>query len=177
MRPTTSRTPGPRWLVPRYPGAGPGQRVDGLGPDLGRPAAEPAVCGDEVGGDRNLGVGAHRCHHSTPGPESESVTDRNRQPSPRRGFPRRVAAIAESATLAIDAKAKALGRPGSTSSATAPANRTSRPPTTSSRRPSTAARNPASHRYTAGGLPDLCGRRSRPRPTATRATGWPPTRC
>ena len=72
------------------------------------------------------------------------------------GSPHRIGAIAESATLAVDAKAKALKAAGRTSSASAPASRTSRPPTPSSRPPSRPCRDPQIHRYTpAGGLPEL----------------------
>ena len=82
----------------------------------------------------------------------------------------RVAAIAESATLAVDAKAKALRRRGSRSSGSAPASPTSRRPPTSSRPPSRPA---ATRRTTAtrppAGLPEL-RRRSPPRRCATRAT-------
>ena len=81
----------------------------------------------------------------------------------------RIAAIAESATLAVDAKAKALKAQASRSSASAPASRTSRRPRTSSRRPS---RRAATRRTTATrrrrACPS-CARRSRPRPSATPA--------
>ena len=96
---------------------------------------------------------------------------------PRRGSPHRIGSIAESATLAVDAKAKALKAAGRPSSGSAPASRTSRPPTTSSRRPIAAA---ATRSGTATPRPAACPssrRRSRPRRCATPATPSPRARC
>ena len=85
-----------------------------------------------------------------------SAATRPAPPSPSPGL-RRIGAIAESATLAVDAKAKALKAAGPSGHRLR--RRRARLPdarTTSSRRRSRPAANPQFHRYTpAGGLPEL----------------------
>ena len=71
----------------------------------------------------------------------------------------RIAAVSPSATLAVDAKAKALKAAGRASSASGPASPTSPPPSTSWRRP----RPPAATRH-----PQVLADRR-----ATRAAGGP----
>ena len=100
--------------------AGGGQGGQRFRPDLGGAAAESAVGREAVGGDRNLGIAlAHQCHYSTgPARIANPATQRNgkghlcrRRPS-RPRISTLVGAIAPSATLAIDAKARALRASG-----------------------------------------------------------------
>ena len=97
---------------------GHGPRVDRLGPDLGRSGAEPAVGGQQVGGDADLRLGWRSSRATIAGESSiERIlqmppTSRRSQIRAQRPHLRRIAAIAESATLAVDAKAKALKAAG-----------------------------------------------------------------
>ncbi len=86
--------------------------VELLGPDLGRPAAEAPVGGEQVLGDaqRGGGGGGH-CDSMSPDlRRSERVFPVSR--GSERRVSARLSAIAESATLAVDAKAKALQAQG-----------------------------------------------------------------
>ena len=90
---------------------GPGrrQRVDGLGADLGRPAAEPAV---RPGGGRSGMRDVWGWRRSRPVHYRGGIPRRtNPLPSERLSHAA-VTAIAPSATLAVDAKAKALKAAG-----------------------------------------------------------------
>ncbi len=72
MLPTTLRTAGWRWLVPRKVVAGVRQRPRRLGADLRRAGAEAAVVRDELGGERDGGgVGDHRAEVTGRPPDSE----------------------------------------------------------------------------------------------------------
>ena len=87
----------------------------------------------------------------------------------------RIGGIAESATLAVDAKAKALKAAGRPSSGSAPASPTSRPPSAIVEAAAVAVRDPRNHRYTpTAGLPELRAAIAT-RPSATPASPSPPS--
>src|SRR4051812_19419147 len=79
------------------------------------------------------------------------------EPSPaQRRISRRIAGISESATLAVDAKAKALKAEGKPGTGSGPGGPDSPPPDYIGGPAGAAAPNPAMHRYPpAGGLPAL----------------------
>ena len=103
-RPTCDLTVFWRWLVPRYVAGDGGERVDLRGAHLGRPRSEAAVGREERGGDR-------RCRGPGTYEIMASVTTHSSTTELRR-ISRRAAAVAPSATLAVDAKAKALQAAG-----------------------------------------------------------------
>src|SRR5262245_25611635 len=84
-----------------------GEGFDRLGAHLGRSRPEPSVAGQEVGRDGDLGCGS--AHTSA---TIACVTGTPHRRIPGDGISERVGAIAESATLAVDAKAKALKAAG-----------------------------------------------------------------
>ena len=161
--------------------AGGGERLDRLGPDLGRAAAEAPVGGQQV--DRDLDVGergghlammADRAGRQRPGSAANrGVGGRVRVPrwpapsrhpeEPELPTPRtlarvsqRVAAIAESATLAVDAKAKALKAAGEPVIGFGAGEPDFPTPAHIVEAAVEAARDPKNHKYTpAGGLPEL----------------------
>ena len=97
MLPTTRFTGAWRCEVPSHEPADLGQRCYGFGPDLGRAATEATVAGQEGVGDTDLrGVLGGHCASMAPVARISA----------------RIAAITESATLAVDAKAKALKAQG-----------------------------------------------------------------
>ena len=98
IRPTTCFTGAWRCEVPSHDAAGGGQRGDRLGPHLGGAAPEAAVAGQEVVGDRDICGVCRRGHCASMAPVARISA--------------RIAAITESATLAVDAKAKALKAQG-----------------------------------------------------------------
>ena len=139
-RPTTSFTGFWRWLVPIHDPATSARDGHGLGPDLGRAAAEAAVGREEVGGDL----------------EWRGCRTARASMAPMARISARVAAVAESATLAIDAKAKALKAAGEPVIGFGAGEPDFPRPTPSSRPPSPPA---ATRRTTAtrrpAGLPEL----------------------
>src|SRR5262249_29350828 len=105
-----------------------GQRVDRLGADLRRPGAEPPVTRKEIGRDADVRRG-RRTHEGTlrvAGGERVATSVATKTPCPLDlgslgpcailagvdRISRRIGAIAESATLAVDAQAKALKAAG-----------------------------------------------------------------
>ena len=171
----TPRTPpggGPRGYR-STPGHGSSWRTSTAGGPLYATSAawvepSPAASGDGPGAPCSpADIGWHRADvtSATMGPVSE-------QTPPRPRVSARLAAIAESATLAVDAKAKALkaaGRPGDRLRRRA--SPTSRRPATSSTPRSPRRRTPSNHRYTpAAGPARRCARRSPRRRCATPAT-------
>ena len=131
------------------------QRLNRLGPDLGRAAAEAAVGGQQVGGDLDLGGGggSHRAMIAN-GPSKER--DRCRPPEPSAASRARIAAIAESATLAVDAKAKALKAAGEPVIGFGAGEPDFPTPAAIVEAAVAACRDPKNHKYTpAGGLPEL----------------------
>src|SRR5688572_12513375 len=96
-RPTTVFTPARRWLVPRYPGAASARAATAAvrtldGPDPKRPSAGSRSAGMRISGTDVSGT-------------CDSMAAMGR-------ISTRIGAVAESATLAIDAKAKALKAAG-----------------------------------------------------------------
>ena len=161
--------------------AGRGQRLDGLGADLGRAAAEAPVGGQQV--DRDLDVG-ERGGHLAMMADRAGASDRDRRrteapgraacvprwpapsrhprspscppPAPSLASASASAAIAESATLAVDAKAKALKAAGEPVIGFGAGEPDFPTPAHIVEAAVEAARDPKNHKYTpAGGLPEL----------------------
>ena len=134
-----------------------GRHLRGAGP-------EAAVGGQQVGGDLDIGRG--RVGHC----ETMAAMARISQ---------RIADVAESATLAIDAKAKALvGGGRGRHRRSVPASPTSRPRPTSWPPPRTACSDPRNHKYTpAAGLPELEAAVATKTGTRFRLRRWRPPRC
>jgi aspartate aminotransferase len=131
--------------------AGCGQRRDGFGANLGRPAAEAPVAGEQVGGETDC-RGVQRSHCASMAamvgtPQREWPNDR---------VSTRLAAIAESATLAVDAKAKALKAQGENVIGFGAGEPDFPTPEHIVEAAVAACRDPKNHRYTpAAGLPEL----------------------
>src|SRR5215211_5672776 len=105
MRPTTDRTGAWRWLVPRKVGAAAARAATASWRTLEGPLPKRPSRGRRWPG--RVGIGVDFWSVMRPlYPRSTSHIPDGGKPVPR--IARRVAAIAESATLAIDAKAKAL---------------------------------------------------------------------
>ena len=122
-----------------------GQRLDGLGPHLRGPRAEPPVAGEQVGGDADArsGVSAHQCATIV------ACMQRDLRSALR---PSR-----ESATLAVDAKAKALKAAGEHVIGFGAGEPDFPTPAHIVEAAVEACRDPKNHKYTpdSGGLPEL----------------------
>src|SRR5690606_9072835 len=128
-----------------------GQRGGRLGPDLGRAGAEAPVGGQQVLGDPyRFGRLAHACHYrgrSRQGASSLPPTSR---------ISARVAAVSGSATLAVDAKAKALKAAGEPVIGFGAGEPDFPTPDHIVEAAAAACRDPRMHKYTpAAGLPEL----------------------
>ena len=131
-----------RWEVPSHVPPASASASHGLGPHLGRAAAEPAVGGQQRRrGSRMCGVvGRGHC-------VSMAAVERISGALPR---------IAESATLAVDAKAKALKAAGEDVIGFGAGEPDFPTPDAIVEAAAAACRDPANHRYTpTGGLPEL----------------------
>jgi aspartate aminotransferase len=117
------------------------ERAHSLGTHLRRAAPEAAVGGEERSGDRN--VASVRRGHCVSMAAVERIS-------------RRIAAIAESATLAVDAKAKALKAAGEDVIGFGAGEPDFPTPDAIVEAAAAACHDPANHRYTpTGGLPEL----------------------
>ena len=139
------------------PGHG-GQGLDGLGADLGGARAEAPVGREQVGGDADVrGVG-HVWNHGTMAHQTET----GRPPSTPGGavtgrrISARIAAVSPSATLAVDAKAKALKAAGESVIGFGAGEPDFPTPEHIVEAAEAACRDPKTHKYTpTGGLPEL----------------------
>ena len=122
-------------------GGGPGERGHGLGANLGRARAEAAVGRQQVGGDADISFwDAGHC-------ASMAAMARISQ---------RIAAVSESATLAIDAKAKALKAAGEDVIGFGAGEPDFPTPAHIVEAAAAACADPKNHKYTpAAGLPEL----------------------
>ena len=127
--------------MPSHVVADRGEGGDRLGPDPRRAATETSVGGQELGGNANM-LGVH-------GVTVPAWADVSR-------ISKRIAAIAESQTLAVDAKAKALKAAGEDVIGFGAGEPDFPTPDHIVEAAVAAARDPKNHRYTpAGGLPEL----------------------
>src|SRR5215203_5851464 len=168
MRPTTERTVAWRWLVPRKVGAAAARAVTASwrtleGPLPNRPSPGRSSPG-RIGGPEGSWSGAVAPRWigvdfwSVMRPLYPRPTTRNarRRPVQVPRISRRVAAIAESATLAIDAKAKALKAAGEDVIGFGAGEPDFPTPEHIVEAAVAACRDPKNHKYTpAGGLPEL----------------------
>ena len=93
---------------------------------------------------------------SAPGPTTPGPTPRTSEPAPRRRIGARIGAIAESATLAVDGKAKAKKAAGEDVVGFGAGEPDFPTPAPIVEAAAAACRDPRNHRYTpAGGLPEL----------------------
>ena len=143
-RPTRFFTGAWRWLVPSNVVPGGGRER------LRRPRGGPWTGPSRSG--RRPAAGRRGCGYRNSGRRRGHCASMAAMPR----ISARIAAIAESATLAVDAKAKALKAAGEPSSASVPASPTSRPRPTSWRPPWRPAATPEPQVHApAGGLPEL----------------------